>query len=143
MIRSTSPALLTLALMISGTAALCQKTDPPARADEGKKETPATQLPQRVNGGAEGALSYFASLKHTPDVPMLRRTLDLDLHDSTIRQAAVAISRASGVAIRVDDNVPKDARLNVTAQKIPMTTLLEAIAKQTEISIVPDGQGIL
>lgn len=156
MIRYRQPALLTLTLILSAGAALGQKTEgiksappstgtaKPAPAQDANpkdvKGKPSTQL----NTRSTADLSYNPiSFKHAPDSPMLRQAIDVDMRNSTIRQAAEAITRASGISIRVDDKVPTDARLTVTAQKIPLTTVLEAIARQTELDIEPEEKGIL
>jgi hypothetical protein len=65
-----------------------------------------------------------------------------------VQQAAEALSKASGVAIRVDSGVPETTRLTVEAKRIRLATVLEGVAEQTGLIIEPDrtasgGLGVL
>jgi hypothetical protein len=68
----------------------------------------------------------------------LRHTVVVQLRDASVRQAAQAISQASGIPIRVDDQVPSDARLTMAVQAVPLSSVLEAIGRQTNLMIAAD-----
>jgi hypothetical protein len=68
----------------------------------------------------------------------LRRPVVVQLRDASVRQAAQAISQASGVPIGVDDRVPTDVRLTMDVQGVPLATVLEAMARQANLMIAPD-----
>src|SRR5579871_396922 len=138
MTQSIRPALLTLALILSGSAALCQQADNKGKPDAGKSQPPVEKITQRVLTDEAGISSYLTVYKHTPNVLILQRAIDVDLSNSTVRQAAEAISKASGVLIQVDSKVPAEDRLKVVTQRIPLGTVLEAIAEQTHLAIEPD-----
>jgi hypothetical protein len=70
----------------------------------------------------------------------LRRPVVVQLRDASVKQAAQALSQASGVPIGVDDRVPADLRLTMDVQGVPLITVLEAIGRQTNLMIAADPQ---
>jgi hypothetical protein len=74
--------------------------------------------------------------------PMLGSTT-VQFRDATVRQAAQTLSQAARIPIEVDKSVPEDKRLTVEARQVPMGRVLEAIAEQSELQLVPTERGIL
>ncbi|HTE20117.1 MAG TPA: hypothetical protein VK689_17265 [Armatimonadota bacterium] len=72
----------------------------------------------------------------------LVRTVDVQFRDATLKQAAQALTQVAGFPIRADESLPQDKRLTVQVQGVALGTVLEAIGKQAEIMIAPDGAGI-
>jgi hypothetical protein len=68
----------------------------------------------------------------------LRRPVVVQLRDASVKQAAQALSQASGAPIGVDDRVPADLRLTMDVQGVPLLTVLEAIGRQTNLMIAAD-----
>lgn len=78
----------------------------------------------------------------------LQKPVDVRFQSATVQQAAEALSKASGVAIRVDTGVPESTRLTVEAKRIRLATVLEGVAEQAGLIIEPDkttsgGLGVL
>jgi hypothetical protein len=69
--------------------------------------------------------------------------VDVTLKDATLAQAAEALSRASGIAIRVDAGAGAGQQLTVEAKQIPLSRVLESVALNTNAKIVPEANGIL
>jgi hypothetical protein len=74
----------------------------------------------------------------------LQRPIDVELHDAPVRQAAHTISQASGLTIEVADSVPAQTRLTVAARGVALATVLDTIARESHLFIVParPGNGI-
>lgn len=87
----------------------------------------------------EGAKMMFGSSQRTKK---LASPVDVQLKDATVLQTAEALSRGSGVPIRVDASVPKKTRITLDARRVALSTVLEAIARQADLLIVPDGEGV-
>lgn len=77
----------------------------------------------------------------------LQKPVDVKFQSATVQQAAEALSKASGVPIRVDSGVPESTRLTVEAKRIRLATVLEGVAQQAGLIIEPDrsasGLGVL
>lgn len=67
----------------------------------------------------------------------LQKKVDVKFENATVKQAAEALSKASGVRIRVDDDIPAETRLTVEARKIRLATVLESVAQQAGLIIEP------
>ncbi|MBC8143732.1 MAG: hypothetical protein H7Y38_20065 [Armatimonadetes bacterium] len=67
----------------------------------------------------------------------LQKKVDVKFENATVKQAAEALSKASGVKIQVDDDIPAETRLTVEARKIRLATVLESVAKQAGLIIEP------
>jgi hypothetical protein len=74
-------------------------------------------------------------------VVALQRPLSVELRDEPVRQAALTLSQAAGLAIRVAEDVPGDRRLTVVARGVPLATVLDSIARQSGLLIAPYGSG--
>jgi hypothetical protein len=92
---------------------------------------------------ARPLLGYLGSLSipgghlvHAAD--LLNRPVDVQLRDASVRQAAQALSQASAIRIHVEDSVPEETRLTVTARGVSFASVLEAIAQQANLVIAPD-----
>lgn len=72
----------------------------------------------------------------------LSKPVDVQLQQATVRQAAEALAKASGIPIEVGESVPKDLRITIDARRMPLSTVLEAIGKQTGLMIAPQGEGV-
>ena len=99
-------------------------------------------LAQYGGGGFGGGPAYDPAQAAREAAPLLR-TVDVQLRDATLKQAAQALSQVSGVAIRADESLPEDKRLTVQVRGVALGTVLEAIGKQAEIMIAPDGKGMV
>jgi hypothetical protein len=75
-------------------------------------------------------------------VERLQKPVDVQLRDATVRQAAQALSQASGVPITVDRRITNARRISLEAQEIPLGIVLETMAEQTELMIDPEGPGV-
>ncbi len=76
----------------------------------------------------------------------LQKKVDVKFENATVKQAAEALSKASGVRMTVDDDIPAETRLTVEARKIRLATVLESVARQAGLIIEPinlDGKGDL
>lgn len=71
----------------------------------------------------------------------LQKPVMVDLKDATLQQAAKVLSQASGLEIRVSEDVPTNLRYSVVARGIPLSSVLEGIARQGNIMISP-GKGV-
>ncbi|MBC8137550.1 MAG: hypothetical protein H8F28_16840 [Fibrella sp.] len=67
----------------------------------------------------------------------LQKKVDVKFENATVAQAAEALSRASGVQIKVDDTIPDTTRLTVEARKVRLVTVLESVARQAGLTIEP------
>lgn len=81
--------------------------------------------------------------QHSVRLAALQRPIDVELRDAAVRQAAQAISQASGVTIRADEHIPAETRLTVVARGVPLATVLDTIARQSGLLIAPDENGVL
>jgi hypothetical protein len=89
-------------------------------------------------------LSRQEAAQRTDDrISALQRPVTVELRDSPVRQAAQTLSQASGISISVDKDIPADKRLTVVAQRVPLATVLDTIARQTGLLIAPEGNGVL
>lgn len=94
---------------------------------------------------AQGALAAAqAEATREKRLQDLNRYVDVDLQGATVRQAAQALSKASGMSIKVDDRVPNEARLTVRGRSVPMAVLLDRLGNRANLMISPseDGQGV-
>jgi hypothetical protein len=71
----------------------------------------------------------------------LQRPLSVELRDAPVREAVQTLSQAAGLAIRVEEHVPSDTRLTVVARGVPLATVLDSIARQSDLQIAPYGSG--
>ncbi len=67
----------------------------------------------------------------------LQKKVDVKFENATVAQAAEALSRASGVQIKVDDTIPDTTRLTVEARKVRLVTVIESLARQAGLTIDP------
>ncbi len=65
------------------------------------------------------------------------KLVDVKFDNATIKQAAEALSKASGLQIRADDSIPESTRVTVEARKIQLSMVLESIARQSGLTIDP------
>lgn len=72
----------------------------------------------------------------------LNRVVDVELRNADVRQAALALAKTSGIDIRVGEEVPKEVRLTVEARRVPLASVLEAVARQANLMIAPDANGV-
>ncbi|HVK06336.1 MAG TPA: hypothetical protein VM490_22895 [Armatimonadaceae bacterium] len=82
-----------------------------------------------------------ASLRTAEKRAPLFKLVDVKFTDATVKQAARALSDASGVAIAVEDSVPDTTRLTVEARRVRLVTVLESMAEQANVIIEPDERG--
>jgi hypothetical protein len=75
--------------------------------------------------------------------PNLFRPVDIQLKDATVRQAAEALTQASGIKIDVDSSVPRDLRMSVEAQRVSLRVVVETIAQQGNLMIGRDGDSLV
>jgi hypothetical protein len=68
---------------------------------------------------------------------MLLTRVAVDLQNATVRQAADALQQATRVPIQVDNQVPANLRLSVTARGITLGAVLEAVARQANLKLAP------
>jgi type II secretory pathway component GspD/PulD (secretin) len=73
----------------------------------------------------------------------LPRPIDVALQGVSVRQAAQAVSEASGVPVHVDPQVPDASRVTLTARHAPLAMVLEAIARQADLFIAPQPHSVL
>jgi hypothetical protein len=73
----------------------------------------------------------------------LQRPIDVELRNASVRDAALSIYHASGMAVEVDPIVSRETRLTVVARGVPMATILDSIARQSGLLIHPDENGIV
>jgi hypothetical protein len=93
---------------------------------------------------AEAALERTkASYGSSQRTRKLASPVDVQVKDATVEITASALSRGSGVPIRVGPSVPKETRVTLDARRVALSTVLEAIARQADLLIVPDGDGVL
>jgi hypothetical protein len=85
------------------------------------------QVAQVTPGQATGWTTYRRLAE-------LARPVDINLKDATVSQAAEALSRASGIRINVE-SIPRDLRLTVEAQHVPLKSVLEGIANSGDLMI--------
>ena len=115
---------------------------------EGGKSTAseATNASNRVSEATWRLQSLQKRLRYVYRVAPLQKKVDVKFDNATVKQAAEALSKASGVRIRVDDDIPTETRLTVEARKIRLATVLESVARQAGLIIEPvnlDGNGDL
>jgi hypothetical protein len=67
-----------------------------------------------------------------------QKPVDVTFENASVQQAAEALSRASGVPIKVDEGIPADTRLTVKARHVRLSTVLEGIARQAGLILNPD-----
>jgi hypothetical protein len=103
-----------------------------AEAQETLVKRAANRLSETI--GREQATARFAPLKQ----PVV-----VTLADATVRQAADAISQASGVKVEVDRQVPAGTRLTIEAQGTPLAVVLETVGKQSGLMISPGANGVV
>jgi hypothetical protein len=89
----------------------------------------------------ERATALRRSHLEQPNV-WLSRPVSVELRDATVRQAAEALAKVAGVNVVADENLPADKRLTVDARRVPLGTVLEAIALQNNLMIAPAPGGV-
>ena len=67
----------------------------------------------------------------------LNQPVTVQLQDSPLTQAAEALTKASGVSVRIDKNVDTKTSVSLNAEGVSLARVLEAIAQQTELMIAP------
>jgi hypothetical protein len=73
----------------------------------------------------------------------LDRPVDVELRDATLRQAAEALSQASGVKVEVDRSVAGEMRISMLARSTTLRTVLEQIARARQLMIAPAENGVI
>src|SRR5207244_1749469 len=75
----------------------------------------------------------------------LERSVDVQMRDATVTQAAESLAKASGVAITVDPGVTMEKRVTAEAHGVPLRAVLEAIARQLGVMIAPaaESKGVI
>jgi len=71
----------------------------------------------------------------------LAEPVDIVLKSSSVRQAAEALSRVSGVKITVDAKVPNDVSVTAQAKGVPLGAVIEVIADAAKLTIAPGDAG--
>ena len=82
---------------------------------------------------------HSEAVLNDPRFASLRKLVDLDLKDASLREVAQSLAKASGVSIQVDDKVPATARITMQANRVPLADVLNAVAGQAEVAIDPIG----
>ena len=95
-----------------------------------------------VSAGAPASAQYDGGFGKIPGVLVdrmltLSRPIDVALQGVPVQDAAQAISRASGVPVLVDPQVPADTRVTVSARGVPLGMVLEAMARQSNLFLAP------
>jgi len=81
-----------------------------------------------------------AAARHA-QVERLSRPVDIQFKDATLQQAAESLSKASGVPIRIASSAPAGARISLEAKAVPLSTVLESIARHLDLKIAPAENG--
>jgi hypothetical protein len=80
-------------------------------------------------------------------VQQLDQPVEVELRNATLQQAAEALRQSSGINIAVGDRIPQDLRFNVLARRIPLSFVLEGMARQGNLMLAPpagtDQRGIV
>jgi hypothetical protein len=71
-------------------------------------------------------------------VAALRRPIDIELREATVRQMAETMSKSTGLRIVVDAAVPETTRLSLEAHHVPLVTVLDAVGRQANLLIAPE-----
>lgn len=74
-------------------------------------------------------------------IERLSHPVNIEFKDATLAQAAESLSKASGVPIRVAPSAPASARITLQAKAVPLSTVLESIARHLDLKIEPAGNG--
>lgn len=149
---TTAAALTALAL---GTVSIAAAgVEPPPVPPEPPAATPASPVPSATPlPNSQRAL--ISSLKPVKPVkPMdeglkrririqLQQAIDIELKQASIRQMAETIRISTGLPLRVDDRVPTDTKVTVAAHSVPVSEILEAVSRQSNLRIDMDNQGVV
>jgi len=86
-----------------------------------------------------------AQQKAMNDRAAFMRSVDIHLDHATVRLLATALSKATGIPVKVDADVPADSSTTLTldAKAVPFANALEAIAEKADLMIAPDGSGVV
>jgi len=121
-----------------------QLADTQARVDAGVEPQSALRTLESDRKQGEIALAYTRDLlADARRLARLAQPVDVVLKSASIRQAAEALSRASGLGISVDGRVPKNIYVKTKAWAVPLGTVLEVIANATHLQIAPGDRGDL
>jgi hypothetical protein len=80
--------------------------------------------------------------QRTARLATLQRPINVELRNATVQQAAESISQASGMPVHVDAKVSPETRLSVVARGVPMSMILDSIARKSSLLIHPHESGI-
>ncbi|HEY3265316.1 MAG TPA: hypothetical protein VGM37_00200 [Armatimonadota bacterium] len=72
----------------------------------------------------------------------LQRNVDIQLKNAPIRQVAESLTRSTGIHVSVSEGVSKEARVNLEARHVPLSTVLEGIARQADLIISREDDGV-
>ena len=80
-------------------------------------------------------------------VKQLDQPVEVELRNATLAQAVEALRQSSGVNINVGTRLPGDLRFNVLARQVPLSFVLEGLARQGNLMLAPppgeDQRGIV
>lgn len=91
----------------------------------------------RVESLEEARTSLQKASERAKRLAPLLKKVDVKFDNATVAQAAEALSKASGVQIKVDDTISNTTRLTVEARKIGLASILESVALQAGLIIEP------
>jgi len=74
---------------------------------------------------------------------MLLRPVAVRLENSSVRQAAEALTQATKINVRVDPGVLEETRLTLDARGVTLGAVLEAIARPANLKLIPFEGGVL
>jgi hypothetical protein len=100
-------------------------------------ESPQVRDLQADLARAEGELAEAreALVRGVETVKPLGRPVNVRMQDATVRQAAETLSKAAGIPIRVDAEVPEETRLTLQARGVDLGSVLQAVGKQANLKI--------
>lgn len=106
-----------------------------ARKSDDKTRLRSAEL--RLESLEQSRVALRKTIDRAKHLAPLQKKVDVKFDNATVAQAAEALSRASGVRIKVDDTIPDTTRLTVEARKVRLATVLESVARQAGLTIDP------
>lgn len=70
--------------------------------------------------------------------PLLKQVAGVEIRDAQLSNVTRYLSEHTGIAIIIDKNVPADIRITLVADRIPLATILELIARQADLMLMPE-----
>jgi hypothetical protein len=128
---------------ISALKMVCEAASLSAEEQEGKLVIARSPFLQFNGGkapviGAVPASMWFghgAAVDSTPaSFEGDGKLVDLEVKDAPLREAMEKISKASGVAIEVDETVSKEIKVSATIRKLPLREVLSLLVNQANLT---------